>query len=249
MEDIVISANSNTSTPGGMLLTILVCAVVAFLLVQRSRKKKGKAPIRLSRYIRKLFRKEKKSIGRWYGNYEKLITVDAFKKISGKSYVVFDLETTGLDADLDRIIEIGAVRVSRGRLSNETFQQLVNPGCRIPAEASNANHITNEMVDGMPNIRPVLADFLAFVNGDLLVAHNGGFDACFLDNACSRCGYQAPSKYFDTMRLSVYWAGLKNRKLATMLEVAGIENEQAHRALSDAVATAKLCIKSMEKIK
>ena len=119
----------------------------------------------------------------------------------------------------------------------------------MPPEASAVNHITDDMLKGQPYIKPVLSDFLRFVDDDVLVAHNGGFDASFLDNACAACGYDAPKKYFDSMRLSVYWPKLKNRKLETFLKAAGIENDGAHRALSDATATAKLCVASMAKIK
>lgn len=253
--------NSVTSSPSVLhtFLGFVLLAVLAFYLYNRGRKKKGKELIRLYPLFKKLIGKESKTAenqsrrsgsgsGRWYGNHEKLITVDAFKKISGKTYVVFDLETTGLDPDHDRIVEIGAVRVDRGRITDE-YHQMVNPKIKMPAEASEVNHITDDMLKGAPEISAVLPAFLEFANDDLLVAHNGGFDASFIDNACAQCGIEAPKKYFDTMRLSVYWPKLKNRKLATFLQAAGIENEQAHHALSDARATAQLCIISMNKIK
>ena len=247
METTAAVKTSTLSPFMSSLLSIIIVLVIIYFMVQRHRKKKGKAPLRIS----SLFHKKKSSGkgGPWYGDYPKLITLDAFKKRSGRSYVVFDLETTGLDAEKDAIVEIGAVRVTGNKVTNQTYQQLVSPGVKISKEASEVNHITNDMVKGQPKIQEVLADFLAYVDGDLLVAHNAGFDASFLDNACARCGYESPKKYFDTMRLSVYWRNLKNRKLVTFLEAAGIENENAHRALSDAIATAKLCVKSMEKIK
>jgi len=229
------------------ILAFVLLILIAVLLINRSRKKKGKPS------LFSLFGKNSDSGSRgrgpWYGNYPKLVTVDAFKKISGKCYVVFDLETTGLDADRDRIVEIGAVRVAGGQITDQTFQQLIDPKIKMPKEASAVNHITDDMLKGQPPLKTVLSDFLAFVDGDMLVAHNGGFDAAFLDNACASCGYEAPKKYFDTMRLSVYWSGLKNRKLETFLKAAGIKNDGAHRALSDATACAQLCIKSMQKIK
>lgn len=245
------------SSPLSSILGFILLVLLCFYLYNRSRKKKGKEPIRLLPLLKKLIGKKEESIAsqssgsgsrRWYGNYEKLITVDAFKKISGKTYVVFDLETTGLDADHDRIVEIGAVRVQRGNITEE-YHQMVNPHCKMPSEASEVNHITDDMLKGARDLSDVLPEFLEFVDDDILVAHNGGFDATFLDNACSRCKLDAPRKYFDTMRLSVYWPKLKNRKLATFLEAAGIENDHAHRALSDARATAQLCIISMNKIK
>ena len=249
------AATSSLPPVVSQILAYVILILVVVLLIDRSRKKKGK-PSLFSLLFGMIFKSRSKAKPKtssthstWYGNYPKLITVDAFKKLSGKSYVVFDLETTGLDPDNDQIVEIGAVRVAGGVLTNQTFQQLVNPGIKMPAEASEVNHITDDMLKGQPRIKPTLADFLDFVDGDVLVAHNGGFDAAFLDNACIKCGYDAPKKYFDTMRLSVYWKKIKNRKLETFLKAAEIENDEAHRALSDAIATAKLCIKSMDKIK
>ena len=241
-------AHASTLSPAASsIIAVVLLILIAVLLINRSRKKKGK-PSLFSLFGKK---SDSGSRGRgpWYGNYPKLVTVDAFKKISGKCYVVFDLETTGLDADRDRIVEIGAVRVAGGQITDQTFHQLINPKIKMPPEASAVNHITDDMLKNQPYIKPVLADFLRFVDDDVLVAHNGGFDASFLDNACAACGYDAPKKYFDSMRLSVYWPKLKNRKLETFLKAAGIENDGAHRALSDATATAKLCIASMAKIK
>lgn len=242
---------SSLSPEMSTFLAIVLMILIAYLLINKHRKKVGKTPLRISSLFGKKKNRPSKSVEkrRWYGNYDKLITVDAFKKISGKCYVVFDLETTGLDPDYDRIIEIGAVRVAGGEITKQTFQQLIDPQVGIPSGATEVNHITNGMVKGQPTIDEILPKFLKFVDGDILVAHNGGFDAAFLDNACSRLGIDAPKKYFDTMRLSVYWPNLKNRKLETFLKAAGIENERSHRALSDSLATAELCIKSMKKIK
>lgn len=249
------AATSSLPPVVSQILAYVILILIVVLLIDRSRKKKGK-PSLFSLLFGMIFKSRSKAKTKtssthstWYGNYPKLITVDAFKKLSGRSYVVFDLETTGLDPENDQIVEIGAVRVAGGVLTNQTFQQLVNPGIKMPAEASEVNHITDDMLKGQPRTKPTLADFLDFVDGDVLVAHNGGFDAAFLDNACIKYGYDAPKKYFDTMRLSVYWKRLKNRKLETFLKAAEIENDEAHRALSDAIATAKLCIKSMDKIK
>ena len=162
--------------------------------------------------------------------------------------MVFDFETTGLDPENDRIVEIGAVRVEKGEIT-QSYQTLVNPGIPISAKASKKNHITDDMVSGSPSIKEVLPSFMQFVGDDVLVAHNAAFDAAFLRAACSRCRLKAPDKFFDTMRLNVYWPNLPNRKLESFLNAAGIKNEAAHRALGDAEATAKLVIKTFDKIK
>lgn len=183
---------------------------------------------------------------KWYGNDRSLMSVTQFQK--NARFVVFDLETTGLDPETDSIIEIGAVRVVNGKIT-DSFQKLINPKKHISEDATAVNHITDSMVKGCPTIKEVLPDFLDFVGNNILAAHNAGFDAAFLREACQKCGLTAPTKFFDTMRLNVYWPNLKNRKLETFLKAAGIQNDGSHRALSDAEATAKLIIASFDKIR
>ena len=187
------------------------------------------------------------SVGKDHSHYSKLISIAKFQKVAFGEYVVFDLETTGLDSDHDMIVEIGAVKVRNGRIVDR-YQQLINPGIHIPEDASSVNSITDDLVKKAPTISKALPGFLSFVDGNVLAAHNGGFDASFLDNACRQCGLEAPEAYFDTMRLSVYWPNLPNRKLSTFLDAAGIKNSEAHRALSDAESLAKLIIASMKKL-
>lgn len=177
-----------------------------------------------------------------------LISIAKFQKVVYKQFVVFDLETTGLNPVSDRIVEIGAVRVLDGKIVDR-YQQLINPGISMPADASEKNHITDQMLKGCPRIEKVLPDFLAFAGDDVLAAHNAGFDLNFLKEACLKQHLGVPESYFDTMRLSVYWPGLKNKKLETFLKAAGIENKEAHRALGDAEATAELIVKSFAKLK
>lgn len=233
----------NPNSIESKLIGLVVIALLIFLWVLHRRKKNGSSS---SPHQRKR-NYTSGSSNRSYDHYEKLISISQFQKVAFKRYVVFDLETTGLNSDLDQIIEIGAVRVEKGEIT-ERFHQMVNPGVSIPPEASEINHITNDMVKGQPRLKEVLPSFLEFVGTDVLAAHNGGFDASFLDTACTKNRLDAPRRYFDTMRLSVYWPNLKNRKLETFLKAACITNDRSHRALSDAEATAKLIIASMDKI-
>jgi len=168
-----------------------------------------------------------------------LLTITEFTPISKKRYVAFDLETTGLSSGNDNIIEIGAVRVVNGQIEEE-FQQLVDPVGPIPADASAVNHITDDMVRGQPKIYEVLPAFLAFVGDDVLAAHNVRFDAGFLNQACLRNRFSVPAGYFDTMALARYWPQAENKKLGTLAATAGIESEEAHRALGDARTVAAL---------
>jgi DNA polymerase III epsilon subunit family exonuclease len=86
-------------------------------------------------------------------------------------YVVYDLETTGISSDNDSIVEIGAVRVRDGQVVDE-YKIFVNPECHIPAEVSNINGITDDMVKDAPVMADVLPDFMDFIGDDILVGHN-----------------------------------------------------------------------------
>lgn len=253
-----------TSTDSGnMFIGYLGLIAIILFFIYRKRKKAGKPfiPAALINKIKGSGQKNTSPIvtktgatspakknDKWYGDDPTLMSIARFQKVVYRRFVVFDLETTGFDADIDKIVEIGAVRVENGEITGR-YQQLVNPGVSIPSEVSDMNHITDATVKGCPSIRQVLPDFLDFVGDDALAAHNAGFDAAFLRAACSECGLKAPKDFFDTMRLSVYWPHLKNRKLETFLKAAGIKNDNSHRSLSDAEATANLIIMSFDKLK
>lgn len=166
-----------------------------------------------------------------------------FYKILKKTFVVFDLETTGLNEHLDQIIEIGAVRVTDGKITGE-YNQLINPGFPIPSNISAINHITDSMVKAQPRIEDALGDFLVFVNDDILLAHNAHFDIKFLAQACMRNQYRCPSPFFDSMKLSVLYPESNSKKLSDLLACAGIHNTAAHRALDDATALASFVLAS-----
>ncbi|MBR4798483.1 MAG: PHP domain-containing protein, partial [Oscillospiraceae bacterium] len=102
--------------------------------------------------------------------------------------VCFDLETTGLDCENERIIEIGACIVRDGQVT-ETFDTFVDPGRPIPDKITEITGISDKMVAGAPDEEQALRDFFTFVNGRILVAHNASFDMSFLKSACRRCGF------------------------------------------------------------
>ena len=161
---------------------------------------------------------------------------------------MFDLETTGLDYAGDEIVEIGAVRVENGEIT-EKYNQLIQPNSPISAEASAVNHITMDMLEGKPRIYEVLPSFLTFVGNDVLAAHNVKFDFSFLANACMLNFFKIPVELFDTMALTRYYPEAGSKKLTALVEAAGVEKETAHRALSDARMTAKLILATNEKRK
>jgi len=178
----------------------------------------------------------------------KTLTITEFKKVVPDCFVVVDLETTGLDYGDDAIVEIGAVRVKNSQVT-ETYHTMVDPLRPMPAEATAVNGITQEMVDGQPWLCEVLPAFLDFLGDDVVVAHNATFDGNFIMQACLRLDLATPAAFFDTMNLARYWPEAANKKQSTLLKAAGIENDQAHRALSDAEALAKFVLATYPRMK
>ncbi len=169
---------------------------------------------------------------------------DADKNFQG-SYVVFDLETTGLESSSDEIIEIGACKIEEGHIK-EVFSTFVHPKRRISKEITNLTGITNEMVADAPEINYVLPDFYKFCYGCTMVAHNISFDIGFIYNAAKKLSYNFDNPLMDTLEMSRNkLPGLKNYKLGTVVDRLNITLDHAHRAVNDATATAKVFIKLM----
>ena len=180
-----------------------------------------------------------------YVDYEQSGLFDEEAKTFDGSFVVFDLETTGLEATKDTIIEIGACKIENGRIS-ETFSTFVNPNRPIPKEVTQITSITNEMVADAPEINYVLPDFYKFCYGSTLVGHNVAFDIGFIYNISKKLSYNFNNPLMDTMQMArEKLPGLKNYKLGTIVEKLNIVLDHAHRAINDAVATAKVFIKLM----
>ncbi|MER7205897.1 DEDD exonuclease domain-containing protein [Streptosporangium sp. NPDC000239] len=155
------------------------------------------------------------------------------------TFVVFDLETTGVSADEHAITEIGAVKVRGGEVLGE-FGTLVDPGSPIPPFISVLTGITDAMVTAAPRIDSVLPSFLEFARGATFVAHNAGFDLSFVRAACAALGYPPPGNpVVDTVVLArrlLTRDEVPNYKLSTLARVFS-RTEPCHRALADARAT------------
>jgi len=160
------------------------------------------------------------------------------------SFVVFDLETTGLSATESRICEIGAVRVERLELVDE-FQSLVNPGVVLPPEIARLTGLRDPELRRAPSVRTVLGRFLAFAGDDLLVAHNASFDRRFLEHQLQRvhgrrlsepplCSAALARRLLEGRRRRVGLAGLAS--------FFGVATTPCHRALPDAQATAEILV-------
>lgn len=164
-------------------------------------------------------------------------------------YVVFDLETTGVNVIKDDIIEISAVKVLGGKVT-DTFSTLVNPGRPIPYYATQVNGITDEMVEDAPDIREALADFLTFAGDAVLVGHNiQSFDLNFVSNAAEgHLGKTVENDYIDTLYMArSCLPELSHHKLVDVASYFHISAEGAHRALCDCIMNQK-CYEEMGKL-
>ena len=164
------------------------------------------------------------------------------------SFVVYDLETTGINPKTNKIIDIGAFKVVNGKIV-EKFCTFVNPECPIPEEASKVNRITNALVQDSPTIEMALPDFYKFCDGSILVGYNNiGFDDMFIDNEAHAQLYHFANKRDDVFNIAKkHLMGLSNYKLITVCNAMNVQLIDAHRAANDALATAKLFIKLVEK--
>ena len=168
--------------------------------------------------------------------------------INGR-YIIFDLETTGLSAATERIIEIGAVKVENGEIL-ESFDLFVDPEKAITPEITRLTSITNEMVAGAPKEAEALEQFFRFCDGcDILVAHNADFDMGFLRAAIRRCGREEDPVQIDTLVMArAMYPELKKHKLDTIAERLGVTQKHHHRADDDARVLAEIFLKMVQKL-
>ncbi len=168
--------------------------------------------------------------------------IDASLSVHGHSdrslhdeFVAFDLETTGLSAENDRITEIGGVIFKDGK-AGERFQTFVNPGMPIPAEVQKLTGITDRDVFDAPGQEEAVRAFLEFCGDRPLVAHNADFDVSFVTAACRRAGLEFEPVYIDTLVLSqCLLPELKRHKLNVVASHLGLPDFRHHRASDDAV--------------
>lgn len=164
--------------------------------------------------------------------------------------IVLDFETTGLTPDHgDRGIEIGAVRIENGRITDQ-FQQLMNPGMQISSFIESYTGITNDMLCDAPYCREVMTEFSEFIEDFDLVAHNASFDRRFLDAELARLRLGYLGEFACSMLVSrrVY-PDAPNHKLGTLVEYKSLPNNGTfHRALADAEMTGHLWLRMLEDI-
>ena len=176
----------------------------------------------------------------------KNIVTDSRGQSLDSTFVVFDIETTGFSAVNDRIIEIGAVKVENGVIT-EKFSEFVNPERPIPFEIEKLTSINDRMVEDAPNISVILPRFMDFCKGSVLVAHNADFDTGFIRHNCEVLGLPYDYTYVDTLGIArSFLEGLKNYKLDTVVEAMGCTLANHHRAVDDAGATADVFVRFLE---
>lgn len=168
--------------------------------------------------------------------------------IEDTTFVVFDLETFGLNSHKNEIIEIGAIKLKGTRIV-DTFSSFVNPNKIIPKRISELTHITQDMVDNAPTIEDVLPKFLEFTKDAVMVAHNSAFDMGFIRRDAKKyMGIDYKPPVIDTLQMARdLYPDLKGYNLDRLNKTFKLSLENHHRAIDDAQSTAKLFIMFLEK--
>lgn len=179
-------------------------------------------------------------------NYTVLTQANLFKKqtqynetIYSNCYVVFDVETTGLEYETDEIIEIGAVKIQEGKIHSK-FSTLIKPKNPIPAQVTLINNITDSMVANSPPIDVVIRDFYRFSRGATMVGYNVAFDQKFIQKAAKNQGLFFDNEFVDVLPIAKSKLKMSRYKLTDVVKRLQIELEGAHRALADSLATAEV---------
>lgn len=172
---------------------------------------------------------------------------DLVESVSGKSeepldgtFICFDIETTGLSANRDKITEIGAVKVENGQIT-DTFSTFANPGMPIPAKITELTGITDAMVKDAPSQSEAVSAFLEFAGDNVLVAHNAPFDTSFIRKACENMNREYNYTSIDTVAISrAILTDIKNCKLDTVAKYLRLGDFNHHRATDDAEMLARI---------
>ena len=167
-------------------------------------------------------------------DFAQIYSGDDDKNFEDVVFTVFDLETTGLSSENDRIIEIGAVKVKNGEVI-EKYSKFVNPKRPLPEKIVELTNITEDMVENEPDETVIVPEFIEFIGDSVLVAHNANFDVGFLNSACKRLNIKFENTYLDTLDFARrIFPELKKHKLENIAHEANVKLEGAHRAVNDA---------------
>lgn len=164
-------------------------------------------------------------------------------------YVVFDIETTGFSPVYNKIIEIGAVKVSGGKIVDK-FSTFVNPNEPIPYRIEQLTGINDNMVMDAPVIEDILPEFLAFSKDCVMVAHNADFDMSFIISEGKRLGIHTEYTIVDTVALArMLLPQISKYKLDSVAKALNVSLENHHRAVDDAGCTAEIFVKFVQMLK
>ncbi len=179
----------------------------------------------------------------------KAIVVNPKNLTLDQDYVVFDLETTGFSPVKNNIIEIGAVKIQNGKITDR-FSTFVNPREPIPYKIQQLTSIRDEDVMDAPVIEDILPQFLEFSKGCVMVAHNASFDMSFITENCKRLGLTHEETVVDTVGVArILLPGQAKHTLDACAKTLGISLENHHRAVDDAEATAEIFVKFLPMLK
>jgi len=165
-------------------------------------------------------------------------------------YCVFDFETTGTSSRTDKVIEIGMVRIIKGKIV-DTFSSFINPGRPIPYFIKNITGITTSDVQDAPYFDEVYSKIKNFMGDSILVAHNLGFDISFLRNECLSTELQMiPNDAICTLKIAKkIFPALPSKSLGNMVKHLKIRHRDVHRGLGDASATGKVLVKMFKTLR
>lgn len=177
-----------------------------------------------------------------------IVYESAHRLLKDETYIVFDVETTGLSAVYNKIIELAAVKIRQGEVIDR-FSEFVNPHEPISDLITNLTGITDDMVKDAPDIEPVLHKFLDFIGDHTLVAHNASFDMGFLHVNYKKLNVAINNPVIDTLELARFlYPDMKNHRLNTLCKKFDIELLNHHRAVYDAEATGYLLWKMIQDV-
>lgn len=161
--------------------------------------------------------------------------------LKSTTYIVFDIETTGLSVTQNKIIEIAAVKMEDGK-EIDRYATFVDPHVRIPYNIQQLTNINDDMVKGAPDVEEVLPQFVDFAGDAILVAHNARFDVGFINAKLKEMGLpEMNNPVLDTLELArMLFPTLKNHRLNTLAAKYKVSLENHHRAIDDTLALGEI---------
>ena len=209
----------------------------------KKRKEAGQPPVDSQDFFKVLYGVECYLVDDLVKSVDPVPEEDMDSSLAERSVVVFDLETTGFSPEKNRIIEFGAVKIEKGRITDR-FSRFVNPGEPIPFRITQLTGISDSMVIGEEPIENVLPEFLSFCSGCVLVGHNVGFDIGFVKANAGRLGLPCSFTTLDTLGMArALLPGHAKYTLDAVAKNLGVSLENHHRAVDDAECTAGILLK------